>query len=248
MISNLRIPVSICVRGRGLRGCSPLEYVQMAIFGQKASLIRAKPQFDFRASEWENIRARDLSPLHEAGPVYAYACAKEVRQGRHGCGRECHGMGGGGGHHGWGRWGPHRDGHPLWQLECGTVHYVLQPVVVQFVERHPHTIFMDDNAHPHLTRVVHQFLEDNIIERMDPWPARLPDIPDMNPHRGHKGPTSESRKWEHPAWWHTSRPGSLPDREVDKPSTGESTRSDIQHAPNWLTVMVAQHDIENDCK
>ena len=79
--------------------------------------------------------------------------------------------------------GPHRDGHYQRQLECGTVHDVLQPVVVQFVESHPNTIFMDDNAHRHLTRVVHQFLEDNIIERMDPWPAQSPDMNPNTPSR-----------------------------------------------------------------
>ena len=60
----------------------------------------------------------------------------------------------------------------------GYINDILQPVVVPFVERHPNTIFMDDNARPHRARVVRQFLEEHNIERMDPWPACSPD---MNP-------------------------------------------------------------------
>ena len=36
-------------------------------------------------------------------------------------------------------------------------------------------VLMDDNARPHRTRVVNEYLEDEGIERLD-WPSRSPDL------------------------------------------------------------------------
>lgn len=36
-------------------------------------------------------------------------------------------------------------------------------------------ILMDDNARPHRTRIVNEYLQQETIERMD-WPAKSPDI------------------------------------------------------------------------
>ena len=47
---------------------------QIPIFGQKTCNIRANP-LDFRASNGEKIRATDLSPLNETGPVHLWAQA-----------------------------------------------------------------------------------------------------------------------------------------------------------------------------
>ena len=81
---------------------------------------------------------------------------------------------------------------------------------------------MDDNGHPRRARVVHQFWEENHIERMDLW---LGQSPDMNPTEAiwdHLGKAVNGNG--------TSRPGLVPDREVGKPSSaGDSTI--IQHAP-----------------
>ena len=72
----------------------------------------------------------------------------------------------------------------LWRTDLIAERYindVLQPVVVPFVNRHPNTIFRNDNARPHL------FLEEHNIERMDPWPAHSPD---MKPIKAIMGPTT----------------------------------------------------------
>ena len=52
-------------KGRGARGMQPpppLEFFKLPFLGKTAGNIRAKP-LDFRASNGENIRARDFSPL-----------------------------------------------------------------------------------------------------------------------------------------------------------------------------------------
>ena len=49
-------------------GAGAPRIFQIAIFGQKTYIMRAKP-LDFRASNGENIRATDLSPLNDTGPV-----------------------------------------------------------------------------------------------------------------------------------------------------------------------------------
>ena len=115
-----------------------------------------------RISSLEQLSPEQMSDHH------ADACVKEVRHGRRwsvmvwGAGW--------GGHHGCGR---HKDGHSQRQRECGTVHDVLQPVVVHSWRG---TIFIDDNAHAHRARFLHRVLEENNIEQMDPWPDQSPDM------------------------------------------------------------------------
>ena len=55
---------------------------------------------------------------------------------------------------------------------------VLNPVLVPHFDNHPlasRPIFMDDNARPHRSRLVTDFLNNNAITKL-PWPAMSPDI------------------------------------------------------------------------
>lgn len=53
---------------------------------------------------------------------------------------------------------------------------VVRPVVVPFMENHPHiTVFQQDNARPHSARLTQDFLTDQEI-RVMPWPAYSPDL------------------------------------------------------------------------
>ena len=57
------------------------------------------------------------------------------------------------------------------------INTVLQPVVIPFLQRHPHTLFQQDNARPHVANQTLQFLNANNVNVL-PWPSRSPD---MNP-------------------------------------------------------------------
>lgn len=52
---------------------------------------------------------------------------------------------------------------------------VLRPHVVPFFARHPHHIFQQDNARPHVARATTDFLQQHNIEIL-PWPALSPDF------------------------------------------------------------------------
>lgn len=59
------------------------------------------------------------------------------------------------------------------------INEVLEPVVLPLAQNHgDQFILMDDNARPHRANLVHRFLADHHIQRMDPWPSCSPD---MNP-------------------------------------------------------------------
>ena len=54
---------------------------------------------------------------------------------------------------------------------------VLRPEVVPFAQNHgTRFILMDDNARPHRANIVRDFLANENIARMDPWPACSPDL------------------------------------------------------------------------
>ena len=54
---------------------------------------------------------------------------------------------------------------------------VLRPIVLPYVGAVGEGfIFQDDNARPHRGRVVQQFLAEEGIEVLQPWPAMSPDL------------------------------------------------------------------------
>ena len=53
---------------------------------------------------------------------------------------------------------------------------ILAPIVRPFASAIGYDfILMDDNARPHRSKFVNQYLEQETIERMD-WPAKTPDL------------------------------------------------------------------------
>ncbi|UYV79831.1 hypothetical protein LAZ67_18000857 [Cordylochernes scorpioides] len=52
---------------------------------------------------------------------------------------------------------------------------VLEPVVLPYLQGLPTAIFQQDNARPHVTRIVQKFFVNRQIELL-PWPARSPDL------------------------------------------------------------------------
>ena len=57
-----------------------------------------------------------------------------------------------------------------------SVDEILQPVVVPFLGRmNQEAVLQDDNALPHLGRVVNEFIQQFNIRRLD-WPANSPDL------------------------------------------------------------------------
>ena len=52
---------------------------------------------------------------------------------------------------------------------------VLEPVVLPYIQGLPTAIFQQDNARPHLARIVQGFFVNRQIELL-PWPARSPDL------------------------------------------------------------------------
>ncbi|GFV74099.1 transposable element Tcb1 transposase [Trichonephila clavipes] len=52
---------------------------------------------------------------------------------------------------------------------------VLEPVVLPYLQGLATAIFQQDNAQPHVARVVQMFFIDHQIELL-PWPARSPDL------------------------------------------------------------------------
>ncbi|UYV78741.1 hypothetical protein LAZ67_16002621 [Cordylochernes scorpioides] len=52
---------------------------------------------------------------------------------------------------------------------------VLEPVVFPFLQALPTTIFQQDNARPHVARIVQRFFVNRQIKLL-PWPARSPDL------------------------------------------------------------------------
>lgn len=53
---------------------------------------------------------------------------------------------------------------------------VLRPVVLPFLQRQQHgVLYQQDNAPPHVARIVHNFFNVNNVNVM-PWPARSPDL------------------------------------------------------------------------
>ncbi|GFU81076.1 transposable element Tcb1 transposase [Trichonephila clavipes] len=52
---------------------------------------------------------------------------------------------------------------------------VLEPVVLPFLQRLATAIFQQDNARPHMTRIVQRFFVIHQTELL-PWPARFPDL------------------------------------------------------------------------
>ena len=55
------------------------------------------------------------------------------------------------------------------------INTVLQPEVIPFLQRHPNTLFQQDNARPHVARQTLNFLNANNVNVL-PWPSRSPDI------------------------------------------------------------------------
>ncbi|GFU53246.1 transposable element Tcb1 transposase [Trichonephila clavipes] len=52
---------------------------------------------------------------------------------------------------------------------------VLEPVVLPYLQGLATAIFQQDNARPHLARIVQRFFVNHQIELL-PWPARSPDL------------------------------------------------------------------------
>ena len=52
---------------------------------------------------------------------------------------------------------------------------VLQPEVLPLLQATPHTIFQQDNAQPHVTRIVQAFFQRRRVSLL-PWPTRSPDM------------------------------------------------------------------------
>ncbi|KFM71334.1 Transposable element Tcb1 transposase, partial [Stegodyphus mimosarum] len=52
---------------------------------------------------------------------------------------------------------------------------VLEPVVLPYLQSLPTAIFQQDNARPHVSRIVQAFFVNRQIELL-PWPARFPDL------------------------------------------------------------------------
>ncbi|GFV96898.1 transposable element Tcb1 transposase [Trichonephila clavipes] len=52
---------------------------------------------------------------------------------------------------------------------------VLEPVVLPYLQGLATAIFQQDNAHPHVARIVQRFFVNHQIELL-PWPARSPDL------------------------------------------------------------------------
>ena len=52
---------------------------------------------------------------------------------------------------------------------------VLQPDVLPFLQATPHAIFQQDNAEPHMARIVQAFFQRQWVSLL-PWPAHLPDM------------------------------------------------------------------------
>ena len=52
---------------------------------------------------------------------------------------------------------------------------VLQPEVLPLLQVSPHAIFQQDNALPHVARIVQTFFQRRRVS-LFPWPARSPDI------------------------------------------------------------------------
>ncbi|GFX74406.1 transposable element Tcb1 transposase [Trichonephila clavipes] len=52
---------------------------------------------------------------------------------------------------------------------------VLEPVVLPYLQGLATTIFQQEKARPHVTRIVQRFFVNNQIEML-PWPARSPDL------------------------------------------------------------------------
>ena len=52
---------------------------------------------------------------------------------------------------------------------------VLEPVVLSYLQGLPTAIFQQDNARPHVARIVQGFFVNHQIELL-PWPARSPDL------------------------------------------------------------------------
>ncbi|UYV65747.1 hypothetical protein LAZ67_3005315 [Cordylochernes scorpioides] len=58
---------------------------------------------------------------------------------------------------------------------CHYISEVLEPVVLPYLQGLPTTIFQQDNARPHMARIVLRFFVNRQIELL-PWPARSPDL------------------------------------------------------------------------
>ena len=52
---------------------------------------------------------------------------------------------------------------------------MLEPVVLPYIQGLPTAIFQQDNARPHVARIVQGFFVNRQIELL-PWPARSPDL------------------------------------------------------------------------
>ncbi|GFV33356.1 transposable element Tcb1 transposase [Trichonephila clavipes] len=52
---------------------------------------------------------------------------------------------------------------------------VLEPVVLPYLQGLATAIFQQDNARPHMARILQRFFVDHQIELL-PWPARSPDL------------------------------------------------------------------------
>ncbi|GFW40678.1 transposable element Tcb1 transposase [Trichonephila clavipes] len=55
---------------------------------------------------------------------------------------------------------------------------VLKPVVLPYLQDLATDIFQQENARPHVTRIVQRFFVNHQIELL-PWPARCPDLSPM---------------------------------------------------------------------
>ncbi|XP_053373943.1 uncharacterized protein LOC128546707 [Mercenaria mercenaria] len=56
------------------------------------------------------------------------------------------------------------------------INTVLQPVLVPFVQQHPRTLFMQDNARPHVARVSLNFLQQNGVQLLANWSSMSADL------------------------------------------------------------------------
>lgn len=56
------------------------------------------------------------------------------------------------------------------------INTVLQPVVVPFVQQHPGTLLMQDNARPHVARLSMNFLQQNGVQLLANWPSMSADL------------------------------------------------------------------------
>ena len=169
------------LRQQGLRSRKPSKEIFLTPQHKQNRLLWARQHRRWTLAQWSDVIFTDESRFcifsndgrrrvwRRRGERFAECCVQTVRQGH------------GGGLMVWG--GISLRGKTDLVFVDGNMNarryidQVLQPVVVPYVHnRVQNLILMDDNARPHRAHVVAAFLQQQNIQRMDPWPAGSPDL------------------------------------------------------------------------